>query len=68
MLTEWGLTPEYINEKWTEELLSLMFQKRNERIERWNAQSAGKAAPTPERRRVSDMELFQTMGIASGSA
>jgi hypothetical protein len=33
-LIDWHLTPEYINEHWTEELLCLMFVKRRERIER----------------------------------
>lgn len=31
-LAEWKLTPEYLNENWTEELLALMFQKRYERL------------------------------------
>lgn len=31
-LSEWGLTPEYINTNWTEELLALMVQKRNQRV------------------------------------
>ena len=29
-LSEWGLTPQWINENWTEELLALMFVKRKE--------------------------------------
>ncbi len=29
-LSEWGLTPQWINENWTEELLALMFLKRKE--------------------------------------
>jgi hypothetical protein len=33
-LTEWGLTPEYLNETWTEELLHLMFVSRGRRFER----------------------------------
>ncbi len=31
MLAEWGLTPEYIVNNWTEELLNLMMQKLAER-------------------------------------
>jgi hypothetical protein len=31
-LAEWHVTPEYINEEWTEELLALMFIKRREMI------------------------------------
>lgn len=37
-LTEWGLTPEYINRNWTEELWQLMIEKRTVRLMR-------KAAP-----------------------
>lgn len=33
-MTEWGVTPEYINNRWTEELLTLMFIKRTARIKR----------------------------------
>lgn len=31
-LTEWSLTPEYINEHWTEELLALMLKARVDRM------------------------------------
>ena len=31
-LSEWHLTPEYINENWTEELIALMLKARYERI------------------------------------
>jgi hypothetical protein len=33
-LVDWHLTPEYINEHWTEELLTLMFVKRKVRFDR----------------------------------
>lgn len=32
-LSEWGLTPKWINDNWTEELLALMFLKRKEDID-----------------------------------
>jgi hypothetical protein len=66
-LVEWHLSPEYLNENWTEELLALMFQKRNERIERAQATTAGEsttARPSqPASRRVTDTELLAQMGI-----
>jgi hypothetical protein len=33
-LTEWHLTPEYINNNWTEELLALMMTARIDRLKR----------------------------------
>lgn len=33
-LSEWHLTPEYINENWTEELLALMMSARVEKLKR----------------------------------
>jgi hypothetical protein len=44
-LWEWGLTPEWINANWTEELLALMFTKRKERIERMRAKVPGEGQP-----------------------
>ena len=35
-LVEWGLTPEYLNATWTEELLNLMLRARGKRFERMN--------------------------------
>ena len=35
-LVDWHLTPEYINENWTEELIGLMLTARWERIQRYN--------------------------------
>jgi hypothetical protein len=34
VLLEWGLTPEYVNKHWTEELLHLMLRARLKRFER----------------------------------
>jgi hypothetical protein len=51
-----------------------MFQKRNQRIERWNAQARTTSDEPPAnmqfhgKRRVSDVELFKTMGITEGNA
>lgn len=55
-LIEWGVTPEYINENWTEELLSLLFEKRGQRIERILKNKLG-------RQKVSDQELFRRAGV-----
>jgi len=57
-LREWGLTPEYINEYWTEELLVLMFISRARSIKRQRALIDGKTEDF-----VSDDELFRQMGI-----
>lgn len=60
-LAEWHLTPAYINENWTEEMLLLMFQKRREYL-RPLAQQQEQVT------RVSDQELFQQMGVEVGRA
>jgi len=39
-----------------------MFEKRNERIERWNEQIAGNES-APQQKRVSDSKLFEMMSI-----
>jgi hypothetical protein len=44
VLETWHLTPEYINENWTEELLALMLKARVERLNRL-AQPVGYKAP-----------------------
>jgi hypothetical protein len=54
---EWHLTPEYIHEHWTEELLTLMFLKRQRRIER-HAEAVG-----DKPREISDSQLFERMGV-----
>jgi hypothetical protein len=35
-LAEWHVTPDYINENWTEELLALMFEKHAAYLRRIN--------------------------------
>jgi hypothetical protein len=56
---DWGTTPEYLNENWTEELLLLLTIKRAERIR----QRAEDARP-PKDKRMTDVELFNAMGVA----
>jgi hypothetical protein len=59
-LVEWHVTPDEINENWTEELLTLMFLKREERLTRVPKQVS---APTVDRS-VSDVDLFKRMGVS----
>lgn len=55
---EWGLTPEYINRNWTEELLALMFQARLKRFER-----AAPPAWVPQKKYLSNDEFFRKHDI-----
>jgi hypothetical protein len=55
-LSEWRLTPEYINRHWTEELLGLMFMKRNESLSELNN-------PQSKKKVMSDKDLFAKMGV-----
>lgn len=57
-LSEWGLTPDYINRKWTEELLSLMFQSRGRRLARGKKDDE----PATVTRKVSNDEFFARHG------
>lgn len=54
---EWHLTPEYIYEHWTEELLTLMFMKRKRRVQR-KAEAEGLIP-----REVSNEQAFEKAGI-----
>lgn len=60
MMTEWHLPPDYIVNNWTDELLSLMTEKLNERKEREEKQSeesyTGRHVSS---HKVSDSELFR---------
>ena len=61
----WHVTPEYINQHWTPEIIHLMFEKYSEWIEQCKAAtepSEGREYQTAKRR-VTDMELFNVMGI-----
>jgi hypothetical protein len=66
LLCEYGLTPEYVNDSWTEELLALMMLKRRERIE---TVSKGKREQltvgneTVLAKRVSNEQFFQATGL-----
>jgi hypothetical protein len=61
-LREWGRTPEYINTRWTEELLGLMFQSRTRNLIR----SAEARQPEGSGLKYvqSDAELFRSMGYS----
>jgi len=59
-LVEWHVTPEYINEHWTEEILQLLFVSRRKRF---NAQ------PKPEytgsvHHRMSNEQFFSKNGFS----
>ena len=56
-LAEWSLTPDYINEAWTPEILWVMFQERKKDIERKESAMRG----DEPRRVVSDTTLFEKM-------
>jgi hypothetical protein len=60
-LTEWHITPEYINEQWTEELFELMFRKRNERLRKNRPQN--KQQHEPEVPKITNDLFFQTHGL-----
>lgn len=58
------MTPDYINRCWTEELLALMFRKRNARVARHNRALKGEPEPDSAKfKRVTDEELFLNMGV-----
>jgi hypothetical protein len=64
VLTEWGLTPEYVNENWTEELLHLMLKSRAKRFNRVVAETPKRA---PGVNRISSEALLNKMK-ATGSS
>jgi hypothetical protein len=56
----WHVTPEYINQHWTPEIIHLMFEKYSD----WVEQCAQPSEEKPRaRHHISDMELFAKMGI-----
>jgi hypothetical protein len=57
-LFDWGVHPDQLN-LWTEELLALMFRSRNRRMQRIRDAQQKDGEPT----RVSDLELFKSVGI-----
>lgn len=61
-LYDWGLTPEYINETWSDELLYLMFDARRERLEQKPKKvTSGKHWNNPD-------ELFRKMASYGSQA
>ncbi len=50
MMSEWHVTPDYIVNNWTDELLDLMIKKRNERL--------NKPVKLPDEYKASDDALF----------
>ena len=68
-LTEWSLTPQYVNDEWSPELLWLMFHERLLDIERRSPKEDGDLSEDRNpSRHVTDSELFATMGINTGKA
>jgi len=67
-LAEWHLTPHYINEEWSPELLWLMFHERHLEIQRMRTKAEPRGEPDEVRRVVSDVELFKMMGIKTTRA
>jgi len=60
-LTEWKVLPSVLNDEWTPELLWLMFHERRLELERANE-------PPEEKVYMSDVELFEKMGIKTTRA
>lgn len=62
-MTEWHLTPEYILDNWTEELLALMFEKRKESFDAMRTLQQPDSESLPAKR-VTDLELFTMPGVS----
>ncbi len=65
-LYDWGLTPEYINDKWTEEKLGLLMQKLGKRRRkeiRLRARLAGVKMRGEEGELLSNKDFFRKHGI-----
>ena len=60
-MTEWHVTPDYISNNWTDELLNLMVDKLIERKER-EEEAVRQISNRSESYKVSDTELFSRMG------
>ncbi|MBU2249731.1 MAG: hypothetical protein KKD77_23495 [Gammaproteobacteria bacterium] len=66
-MAEWHVTPDYITNNWTEELLELMVSKLVDRQKRQSgaiegAQEGHRVAPVQNDRVVKDTELFRILG------
>jgi len=57
-LSEWHITPDYIENHWTDELLNLMIEKLEERKEKEHMALSGHG----DGDNVSDTELFKQLG------
>lgn len=62
MLSEWHLTPEYVNTHWTDEILASMVQARRDRLRGSEHPPVEQEQPTPSKM-LSDAELFKRMNI-----
>ena len=61
-LTDWGISPDEINDEWTEELLALMFEKRADRLRAIaDKQPIGSTKRMPKR--ITNKEFFRKHGI-----
>jgi hypothetical protein len=61
-LAEWSLTPEYVNDRWSPEILWLMFHERKLELERVR-EAQGQEPEQEPRRRISDAEMFKLLKI-----
>lgn len=57
---DWGVMPEYINRRWTEEQFGLLFTKRNKRIQIENGNGA---KPSDVDVMVSGDTFLASMGV-----
>jgi len=60
LLAEWHITPDYIVNNWTDELLNLMIEKLTERK---GKESKAMKSTSSDSGKVSDDELLAKMGI-----
>jgi hypothetical protein len=61
MLVEWGLTPDYINSRFTEELLALMLRSRMRRIRRMQGKDIEPSKP----KKIGSKEFFDRVSAVS---
>jgi hypothetical protein len=59
------MTPEFVLENWTDEQFEAFWRARNHRVRETDRLMRPKSEgdSTPERRQISDVELFAKMGI-----
>jgi hypothetical protein len=61
-LAEWSLTPEHVNDRWSPEILWLMFHERKLELERVR-EAQGQEPEQEPKRRISDAEMFKLLKI-----